>query len=138
MNRNYLKKWFKSESFPSRLDKDQVGKLGEKYAENYLRKHCYTIVETNYRNKLGEIDIIAGEGKLLVFVEVKTRYFNMPLNSPGEAVTMCKQRKIRQLAESFLRNYPADKWEQCRFDVIEIILNSQGTIAKINHLENAF
>jgi putative endonuclease len=138
MNLNFFKKWFNRESSPARLDKDQVGQLGEKYAVNYLRKHCYAIVETNYRNKLGEIDIIAGNGKSLVFVEVKTRYFNMPLNSPGEAVTMSKQRKIRQVAESFIRKYPADKWDQCRFDVIEIILDSQGTIENINHLENAF
>jgi len=137
MNLNFFKSWLhRRESH--RLDKDAVGKLGEKYAVNYLRKQHYAILETNFRNKLGEIDIIAGSSNILVFVEVKTRNEKMPLNSPGEAVTLSKQKKIRQIAETFTGSFKGSKWNQCRFDVIEIIIDSKGTIKSINHLENAF
>ena len=106
------------------------GTIGEIDAETYLKDNGYVIVATNYRNRLGEIDIIAKDKNVLVFVEVKSRA-TLAYGRPCEAVDFRKQQKIRKVAELYLvttKNYYAD----VRFDVIEIL----G--AEINHIENAF
>lgn len=107
------------------------GSKGEILAIEFLRDKGYKIVETNYKNKLGEIDIIALDGKTLVFVEVKCRS-TLAFGRPYEAVDARKQQKIRRVAELYLvikHKYYAD----CRFDIIEVL---GGEI--IGHIENAF
>lgn len=107
------------------------GLTGEVIASNYLKKRKYKILETNYKNRLGEIDIIALQKKTIVFVEVKSRS-TLAFGRPSEAVDARKQNKIRGVASLYLlQNKLTDS--QVRFDVIEIIDN---TI--INHIENAF
>lgn len=106
------------------------GTIGEIDAEKYLKDKGYVIVATNYRNRLGEIDIIAKDKNVLVFVEVKSRA-TLAFGRPYEAVDGRKQYKIRKVAELYLlsiKNYYAD----VRFDVIEIIGE------EINHIINAF
>ena len=69
------------------------GKTGEKIAKNYLINKGYTIIEINYKNKIGEIDIIAMHNDILVFIEVKTRT-SYKYGYAFEAVDIRKQRKI--------------------------------------------
>ena len=107
------------------------GGKGEVLAIEFLRDKGYEIVETNYKNKLGEIDIIALDGKTLVFVEVKCRS-TLAFGRPYEAVDARKQQKIRRVAELYLvikHKYYAD----CRFDIIEVLGDEI-----IGHIENAF
>lgn len=107
------------------------GGKGEVLAIEFLRDKGYEIVETNYKNKLGEIDIIALDGKTLVFVEVKCRS-TLAFGRPYEAVDARKQQKIRRVAELYLvikHKYYAD----CRFDIIEVLGDEI-----IRHIENAF
>ena len=107
------------------------GSKGEVLAIEFLRDKGYEIVETNYKNKLGEIDIIALDGKTLVFVEVKCRS-TLAFGRPYEAVDARKQQKIRRIAELYLvikHKYYAD----CRFDIIEVLGDEI-----IGHIENAF
>ena len=107
-----------------------VGAMGEVDAAKYLQNKKYKILETNYKNKLGEIDIIALQNKVIVFVEVKNRS-TLAFGLPAESVTPQKQYRIRRTAEAYLqKNKMLDS--ACRFDVIEIV----GT--HINHIENAF
>lgn len=97
----------------------QFGDIGEKIAQNYLKDCCYKILKTNYKNKIGEIDIIANDDDFLVFVEVKYRKNNF-FGLPREAVNSEKQRKIRMVAMSYINKYKLfDK--QCRFDVLEVL-----------------
>lgn len=106
------------------------GNIGENLAINYLQDNGYQIIETNYKNKIGEIDIIAKENNRIIFVEVKQRS-TLKFGYPREAVNFYKQKKIRQVALSYIK-YKNLINEHLRFDVIEIIGD------KITHLKNAF
>ncbi|MCH4188032.1 MAG: YraN family protein [Megasphaera sp.] len=113
----------------------RLGQWGEATAERYLRcdKH-YVIVYRNYRNALGEIDLIAVDKDTIVFVEVKTRRSRC-CGRPAEAVESRKQHKIIQVAKSYLSRFGL--WERpCRFDVVEVAAVRETV--EINHICNAF
>lgn len=106
------------------------GDIGENKAVKYLTDKGYEILETNYKNKLGEIDIIAKDDTRIVFVEVKARA-TAKYGYPREAVNEYKQRKIRMVAESYLKSKRLLN-SYTRFDVIEILAGN------ITHLIAAF
>ena len=95
----------------------KLGAKGEGLAVKFLKKKGYKIIEQNYKNPIGEIDIIASEGKSLVFIEVKTRE-NVEYGLPFEAVSHSKKRKIVKVAMLYLKKFK--KLPPCRFDVISI------------------
>lgn len=106
------------------------GDSGEITAVNFLKSKGYRIIKTNFKTKLGEIDIIALQKNVIVFVEVKKRE-TLAFGRPCEAVDFRKQQKIRNTAQLYLmqtHNTESD----VRFDVIEIVGD------QITHLENAF
>ena len=72
-----MARWFQS-LFKSTADRDAMGQRGENVAARYLRNLGYKIIVRNFRCELGEIDIVAKDGKTLVFVEVKTRAYDDP------------------------------------------------------------
>ena len=106
------------------------GVTGEQEAKNYLVKKGYKIVKMNFSFKIGEIDIIAMDKDTLVFVEVKARA-TAKYGYPREAVNEYKQRKIRMVAESYLKSKRLLN-SYIRFDVIEILAGN------ITHLIAAF
>lgn len=112
------------------------GAWGERAARAYLEREGYRIVETNFRTRFGEIDIIATHGEYIVFVEVKTRK-NARFAAAREFVTTAKQQRITATAALWLRQHPSDL--QPRFDVIEVY-GEEGmpNAPRICHLENAF
>lgn len=111
-----------------------LGQTGESLAVRYLKKNGYKIIETNYRNKLGEIDIIASDNDVIVFVEVKTRRNNYYVH-PKEAVTKKKQLTISRVAQAWLKS--KNKIDlKARFDVVAI-LSDQKT-DEIELIKNAF
>ncbi len=112
-----------------------LGKSGEQMAARFLRKKGYRILELNYRTGRGEIDIIARNGQILVFIEVKTRKSDF-LESPLAAVTIKKQRQISMVAQEYLRSNNLFDSE-ARFDVIAIKIKD-GRHPHIEHIENAF
>jgi putative endonuclease len=114
--------------------RQQFGKESESLAVRYLKKNGYKILEQNYRNKLGEIDIIAKEKGTLVFVEVKARRTHL-FGNPKWAVTPKKQRKISMVALYYLK---ATKQihVKARFDVIALSLAKDNP--QIEIIKNAF
>ena len=106
------------------------GDGGEIRAVEFLKGKGYRILQTNFKTKFGEIDIVAFKDKVIVFVEVKTRS-TLVYGRPIEAVGYRKQQTIRKVAEVYLmiKNKP---YADCRFDVIEIVGE------EISHVENAF
>ncbi len=107
------------------------GELGELLALKYLKKKRYKIIETNFRCKLGEIDLIALHRKTIVFIEVKARS-SVDYGYPSEAVDERKIRKITNTAEYYLlKHYQYENFDK-RIDVIEVFLNAND---KINHIE---
>ncbi len=112
------------------MNKRQIGSEYEKIACEYLNDKGYTIVATNYRCKLGEIDLIAQKQEVLVFCEVKFRA-NLDKGDPLEAIHAKKQRIISRCASWYMQeNYLSDI--ECRFDVIGIL------DTEITHIEDAF
>ena len=114
-----------------------TGAWGEALAAEYLRKKRYQILSTNYRSRVGEIDLIAANRKYLVFVEVKLRKSDSFANA-FEYVDTRKQDRIRTTASVYLAETSTAL--QPRFDVIEIYA-PQGTETKnpkIHHMEDAF
>lgn len=106
------------------------GDLGEEAAVKYLKKQKYKIIARNYRAVTGEIDIIALDGKTLVFAEVKTRSSGK-FGAPSLAVTGEKRLKIAKTAQSFISQNEIFSLEK-RFDVIEV------TEEGVNHITGAF
>jgi len=98
----------------------EVGNEFEDAAAAYLEKNGYVILERNYRDRLGEIDIIAKNGIELVFVEVKYRR-TLEKGDPAEAVHLLKQRKIRNAAKGNLYRHRLGEDIPCRFDVVAIL-----------------
>ena len=109
-----------------------LGARGEDIAEKYLRKKGYHILERNFRCRLGEIDIIALDGRTLVFIEVKTRR-NQNYGRPCEAVNLVKIRHILRTAACYTA-LSRVRYEELRIDVVEILL--QGERPYIHHIEN--
>jgi putative endonuclease len=115
--------------------KQHTGNKGEDYACDFLVEKGYTIVERNYRYGHGEIDVVAMDKEVLVFVEVKARK-NLEFGDPVYGVTKSKQKQIRKIAEGYLiENNIKDV--DCRFDVVAVLLRGNEA-PLINHLVNAF
>lgn len=106
------------------------GAVGEFDACKYLENKKYKILEQNYKNRLGEIDIIASYKNAIIFIEVKKRS-TLAFGRPSEAVDARKQQKIRKTATLYLIQHKLMD-SACRFDVIEVLDK------EINHIENAF
>ena len=114
--------------------RQQFGKESESFAVRHLKKNGYEILEQNYRNKLGEIDIIAKEKGVLVFVEVKAR--KTPFyGNPKWAVTPKKQRKISMAALYYLKS-TKQTHVKARFDVVALSLAKENPGIEI--IKNAF
>lgn len=110
-----------------------LGKKGEEIAQQKLVSKGYKIVELNWTFKHKEIDIIAKDGEILVFVEVKTRTESY-WGNPEEFVTKKKQKLLISAAETYIneKNFVGES----RFDIISVILDNEGT--HIEHIKEAF
>lgn len=118
----------------------ELGRTGEAAAARYLRQRFYSIIETNYRTRYGEIDIIARRGDVVAFVEVKARR-GASFGQPYEAVGPRKQEQIRRMALAWLATRQRDpEFQRCafRFDVISIVFGANGAIERLEHLADAF
>jgi len=113
-----------------------LGKRGEALARQYLQAQGYQILEANFRNKIGEIDLVVREGQTICFVEVKTRQ-SLSQGQPYEAVHPWKIRKLSQMAASYLKYKYHSLEILSRFDVISIFQNKEGGF-EIQHIKNAF
>ena len=93
----------------------ELGKSGELLAQKYLKSKKYKILDTNFRLKYGEIDIIAQYHKIIIFIEVKSRQFNSNISQitnppilPEEEFTVSKQHKLLRAINTYLKihRYP--------------------------------
>ena len=110
-----------------------LGRRGETLALEMLRNNGYKILETNWRYKKDELDIIAMQGDELVIVEVKTRstdYFG----DPEESVDEAKMQRMVRAAEEYIEQNLLEN--ECRYDIISIIINKNTS--KIRHIKDAF
>ena len=113
-----------------------LGERGEALAARFLRRKGYTLIVRSDRGRLGEIDIVAVEGRTLVFVEVKTRRSHAK-GHPADAVDRRKQRKLTRLALHFMKRHELLENTRARFDIVAITWPKDAA-AQIEHYENAF
>lgn len=127
-----LREWFARRKKPKSL-----GARGELAAARYLKRRRYVIVARGERDKLGELDLIAIDGRTLVFVEVKTRW-STEKGHPADAVDDAKQRRLTRLALAYLRRHDLLN-NPARFDVIAIVWPGDAKKpTSIEHFKNAF
>ena len=122
--------------FPSRLTSLPLGRRGEAAAARYLQRLGYRIVARGYRDRIGELDLVAVDGRTVVFVEVKTRRSH-DAGPPEEAVQQAKQRQLTRAALSFLRRHDLLE-EQARFDVVAVTWPSDAAKPSVEHFQHAF
>ncbi len=108
------------ESNEKKQNTTQIGRSAEDRAASYLRDQGCNIVTQNFSAKTGEIDLIALDNHVLVFVEVKFRK-SACFGQPYETVTRSKQQKIIRTAQFFLLMHKKYTNNACRFDVISIL-----------------
>ncbi|MBI1803538.1 MAG: YraN family protein [Ignavibacteriae bacterium] len=112
----------------------ESGRSGEDLAVDFVIKKGYRILERNFRFDRGEIDIVADDHGMLVFIEVKARHTKR-FGEPEEAVSVRKRAQLRKVAEGYLFLHRIDDVD-CRFDVIAI--EYERNIPVIRHIDNAF
>lgn len=118
-------------------DRRKLGLLGEETAAQHLAEQSCRIIERNWRCPKGELDIIAEEDGVIVFVEVRTRRDTGTFGSAEESVDARKQKRVREVAQYYLYGQRAlDR--QIRFDVITVTFTINGAFVKLNHLKHAF
>ncbi len=134
-------------------DNKKTGKLGEDLASSFLEKKGYRIVERNFSTRFGEIDIICYDGKILVFVEVKTK-IGHDFGEPEEMVNKGKLSQIKRMGEVYIEMKTASKelicidsgsgpgmtrWSGiCRVDVVGIVLTQDGAVERLHHFEAVY
>ena len=117
----------------------RLGLWGENQARLRLEAEGYQLVESNYRCRWGEVDIIARWRRELVFVEVRTRRGDA-FGSPEESIGPAKARRMAATAEHYLQTeLPSGAGANTpwRIDLVCIQLDRRGKLLGINHLENA-
>lgn len=111
----------------------ELGNTGEKIVKDYLQNNNYEILETNWRHRHKEIDIIALENNTLIIIEVKSRSQNY-LTPPQAAVNRQKQKFLLEATNAYIEKYNIDK--EVRFDIVCVVFNLENY--KLEHIKDAF
>lgn len=112
-----------------------VGEYGERLAARHLVEAGLVVLDRNWRTSAGEIDIIARDGDVLVFCEVKTRR-GLAFGAPAEAVVAAKAARLRRLAAQWLSRAGV-RPREVRFDVVEVLSPLRG-VPQVTHVRGAF
>jgi len=115
----------------------RIGTYGEDIACHYLQQAGLCIIDRNWQRAGGEIDLIATDGSVLVFVEVRTRS-TRSFGSAEESVDWRKQRQVRKMATLYLSEQRRG-YRQFRFDVVAVYLTGrERKVERVHHVRNAF
>ena len=113
-----------------------LGQRGERAAERYLKRLGYKIIARRERGRLGELDLVAVDGRTIVFIEVKTRHSH-DAGHPAEAIGRVKQQRLTRLALAYLKRHDLLEYK-ARFDVVAITWPEGSRRPVIEHIKNAF
>jgi putative endonuclease len=114
----------------------RLGDAGERMAERVLTDRGWKILARKWRGSAGEVDLIADNDDLLVFVEVKTRRGESH-GRAEEAVSRTKCGRLLQLGEEFVQTHPEHEERFWRVDLVAITLDRNGAITRTTHIEDA-
>lgn len=112
--------------------KDNVWKIGEAIAQQYLEKQGYRVIEQNYKTRYSEIDLVVKKNDILILVEVRTKR-SRDFVTPEESINQKKLKKLYFNAEAYVS---AKRYKgPYRVDAVCIVLNPDDTVNKIEHYE---
>ena len=113
------------------------GRNGEDIAREYLRKNGYSLLEKNFNNRFGEIDLIVTKNKTIIFIEVKLKV-GEDYGTPEEMIGKRKLFQVQQTSVAFLQKYPEllEKFPFCQIDAVCVVVDKKEEILRINHYEN--
>ena len=113
------------------------GRSGEALAAAHLEALGYEVLARNHRTRHGELDLVVYDGETLVFVEVKTR--RVGAGDPWDSLDGRKRAQVRRMAAAWLREAPRRPFAaRARFDAIGVVLDADGGLVRLEHLEGAF
>lgn len=115
--------------------KDDLGRRGERLAEQHLVRRGALVLDRNWRCSAGEIDLVVREAGTLVFIEVKTRS-GLGWGDPLEAITPVKLARLRRLAGAWCAAHPGERGP-LRIDAIGVTART-GTAPTLTHVEGVF
>lgn len=115
------------------MDRKNIGKVGERLAEDILKRRGMKMLDRNWRSRYGEVDIIARDRDQIVFVEVKTKTSGK-FGEPWEMVTEWKREQVKRMGEMWCQDYGWDG--AVRMDVVALIIDPQGMIEDEKYYEN--
>lgn len=117
-----------------------LGATGEQLATEHLQRRGFEILDRNFRTRWGELDIVAASAQALVFCEVKTLQVPAGGRDPLEAITPRKRAQVRRMAAGWLaqRSGARPRVPELRFDAIGILLDADGGLLRLDHIEGAF
>ena len=127
---------------PKSLNEKDIGIFGEKIAVDYLKRNGYKILERNFRNRWGEIDIVAKKKRTLVFVEVKASNRSSSAGNnnsfhPEDRINWKKKKQLLKMAEIYLSKNQIPFDTPHEIDIIGVEINGNKKIEKISHYKNA-
>lgn len=117
-------------------DRRQLGNFGEQAAAGYLARQGYTILERQWRGPGGELDLVARDGAVLVFVEVRTRRGDTS-GAAEESVGRAKQARLVNLAYAYLEAHALAPETEWRIDVVAVAVDHGGRVARLSHIPYA-
>ncbi len=121
--------------------RQQTGRLAEQHVASRLAAAGWRILERNARTRYGELDLVARDGRTLVFVEVKAARSGADFGPerPIESIDWRKQLRVRRLATAWMaerRDVP--HYDEIRFDAVGVVLDRAGRVVDFEHIEAAF
>jgi putative endonuclease len=131
---------------PSRDGRRALGTLGEDLAIGHFRRLGFVVVARNVRTRHGEIDLIAFDGRMLVFAEIKTRRASnrrrglCPEDQPLAWLKLSQRARLRRLACAWLyeNTHTRPKPHTIRFDAVGVIVDGAGRLLRLDHIEDAW
>ena len=114
-----------------------AGRRGEDLAAEHFERLGFEVLARNHRTRFGELDLVAYDGDTLVFVEVKTR--RVDAREPWESLHDRKRSQVRRMAVAWLAEGTDRPFgAQLRFDAVAVLLDADGHLVRLDHLEGAF
>ncbi len=117
------------------MKRSESGSIGERIAADFLRKKGYRIRETNFRCRVGEIDIVAEKDGYLVFIEVRTKT-SLGFGMPEESITAAKRERLVNAGLTYIAHHD-NLPEVWRIDFVGVEMDQQGKVTRLELIENA-
>ncbi len=114
-----------------------LGRLGEQLAADHFERLGWRILARNHHTRFGELDLVAADGDVLVFCEVKT--VRLGRGMPWDSLHAQKRTQVRRIASIWLSQvHPRPFFEVMRFDAVGVVIDGRGRLVRLDHLEGAF